>query len=121
MVETEIIGGRIIASEPMLTGCLEQGECADDIGAQELLGKVNGTIDVRFGSKMDHCINFMQAKQVIHQWTVADIASHKSMTIRSWKIFQIFLAACIGQDIQVDDMDIWFCQVGGQAVLGRQL
>ncbi len=93
-------------NQPELADCLQQGECAHDIGVDKRPGIQNGTVYMGFGSKVSDSINLIAAQQIVHQSAVADISLNKDVARSIRQVFEVLLAAGIGEDIQIDDMHL---------------
>ena len=54
-------------------------EGTDDVGLDEVFRTVNGSVDVRFGSKIDDGAGFVFGKQAGYQRGIADVATHENV------------------------------------------
>lgn len=87
-------------------GGFQQSERSDQIGLHEGRRARDGTVHMAFGGEVDDGIDEVFAQQPIHQRSITDVALNKGMPGRVGEIAQIVRRAGIGQQVEIDNVDI---------------
>ncbi len=90
----------------------EQAEGAQDVGLDEVLGAVDGSVHVALGREVDHGPRTVLGQQTVDQVTVTQVALHEDVpriTLETGKVLEV---ARIGELVEVD----YGLVVGGEPV-----
>src|ERR1019366_6365327 len=90
------------AVDPERLGHLEQHMRTDDVGADEIIGPEDGTVDMRFCGEMHQRIDVVLFARRSHGAFVANVAAHKYVTGITLESREILELAGVGQGIEHD-------------------
>jgi hypothetical protein len=79
---------------------LQQAVSSHEIGHDELLRTIDGSIHVGFSSKVHHRINLMFTQHFSNQGHVSDVSLDENMPFITVQIGQARAIACVCQEIQ---------------------
>ena len=65
----------------MAPRCIQQHACADDVGMNKVLWRIDAAIDMRFGGEIDDGVKLMLGHQRIHLVGIGDIGFEKFVMI----------------------------------------
>jgi hypothetical protein len=85
-------------------------EGAIDIGLDEVLRAMNGTIDMGFGGKIDDGARLILPQPLQHTCCIADVTMDEKMALVTLQALQVGQVARISQFIHIDDWLIACCQ-----------
>ncbi len=103
MVETEPLprpGGQ---PAPIVPGGLQQRIGSDDIGPDEVAGRVDRTVDVGFGGEVHHRIRPEFTENPVQFRPVADVGPFKPEPVRTGNLRQRFEVARVSQFVDHAD------------------
>lgn len=81
----------------------EQAEGAQDVGLDEVLGAVDGSVHVALGREVDHGPRAVLIQHAIHQGAIAEVALHEDMTQVALQAGEVFQVASVGKFVDIDD------------------
>ena len=82
---------------------LEQLEGAEDVGANEALGIVDRTVDVRFGGEVHDAARPLGAEDLAHRRAVRDVGLHERETRVLLDVLQALAVARVGESVEDHD------------------
>ena len=102
MQETEGLPLRIRKSGVIGADSFEQAEGADNVGLDEIFRPVDGAVDMRFCSEVDHRAWLMFCQQAGQQIGIGNAAMDEHMASITGQASQILQIAGIGQGIEIE-------------------
>ena len=101
----------------MRAGGLEQAERSDDIGLDEDLRTVDGSVDMAFGGQVHQHIDRFLAQQLADRRLVADVGLDETVILLRLDGSERCQISGIGQLVDIDDPVVG---VGGQTTTERR-
>ena len=100
--ETKLRSRLLRKGGPVSPRFFQQGECAVNVGANEIVWPPNRPVHMAFRRKMHDCIRLMFLKQLLDQTSVCNVAMNKLIAPAICNALQIVQIPCVGQLVQVD-------------------
>ena len=101
--ETERRAIRFRQRRPISARFFQQAECAVDVGANKIVGAVNGAVDMAFGGEMNDGARLFAPKQVAQTIAIDNVALLKAIARIAFDGSQVLEIAGIGQLVEIDD------------------
>ena len=102
-VAVDLVGGDVVVADAVLADCLQQAECALDVGAQERLRVGDGVVVVALGGVVHDRV--VARDQPVQQFRVADVADDELHAVGG-QPRDVLGVAGVGQLVQDGDVHL---------------
>jgi len=114
MVEEHIVAQGAVGVFPGITGHIEEGVGAHDVGAHEGFRAEDGAVDVALGGEVDDRVDLVLGKEALDEGAVADVTLDKHIAalgagffrrlpIARLDVGEVFEVARVGEGVEIDD------------------
>ena len=102
-METKRRAIRFRQRRPISARFFKQAECAVDVGANKIVGAVDGPVDMALGGEMNDRARLFAPKQIAQTISVDDVAPLKAIARIAFDGSQVLEIAGVSQLVEIDD------------------